>query len=157
MSSVALSNTDLILAALLLAINGGISVAFGLRLELNLLLATVRMAVQVAAIGFVLKFVFAQSSPLWTAAVAMLMLLLAGYELMARQERRFKGWWTYGLGNATLLFRKRLGHALRCYRRDCATPMVRAALSAAHPRHGARQHTDQRKPGAANLGRGDRA
>jgi UDP-glucose/iron transport system permease protein len=104
MSSVALSNTDLILAALLLAINGGISVAFGLRLELNLLLATVRMVVQVAAIGFVLKFVFAQSSPLWTAAVAVLMLLLAGYELMARQERRFKGWWTYGLGNATLLF-----------------------------------------------------
>jgi putative ABC transport system permease protein len=104
MSSVALSNTDLLLAALLLAINGGISLAFGLRLERNLLLATARMVVQVAAIGFVLRFVFSQSSPLWTAAVAMLMLLLAGYELMTRQERRFKGWWSYGLGNATLLF-----------------------------------------------------
>ena len=56
MSSVVLSNTDLMLAALLLAINGGISVAFGLRLELNLLRASVRMVVQVAAIGVVLKF-----------------------------------------------------------------------------------------------------
>jgi putative ABC transport system permease protein len=104
MSSIALANTDLLLAALLLAINGGISLAFGLRLELSLLLATVRMVVQVAAIGFVLKFVFTQSSLLWTAGVAMLMLCLAGYELSARQERRFKGWWIYGLGNATLLF-----------------------------------------------------
>jgi ABC-type iron transport system FetAB permease component len=45
MNSVALSNTDLLSAALLLAINGAISVAFGLRLELNLLLATMRMVV----------------------------------------------------------------------------------------------------------------
>src|SRR5262245_28799021 len=104
MSSLALSNTDLLLAALLLAINGGISLAFGLRLDLTFLLAAVRMVVRLDAIGFFLKLVFAQSSPLWTAAVTMLMLLLAGHELMARQERRFKGWWTYGLGNATLLF-----------------------------------------------------
>ena len=32
------------------------------------------------------------------------MLLIAGYDLLQQQERRFKGWWTYGLGNATLLF-----------------------------------------------------
>src|SRR5262245_1759468 len=104
MSSIALANTDLLLAALLLAINGGISLAFGLRLELSLLLATVRMGVQVAAIGFVLKFVFTQSSLLWTAGLAMLMLCVAGYERSARPERRFKGAWIYGLSNATLLF-----------------------------------------------------
>jgi putative ABC transport system permease protein len=104
MTSIPLSNTDLVLAALLLACNGVLSLAFGLRLELNLVTVALRMVVQVAAIGFVLKFVFAQSSPLWTAAVAILMLLLAGYELLQRQERRFKGWWTWGLGNATLLF-----------------------------------------------------
>src|SRR5262249_30604219 len=59
--------------------------------------------VQVAAIGIVLRFVFLQSSPLWTVAVALLMLLVAGYELAERQDRRFRGWWTHGLGNATLL------------------------------------------------------
>ena len=31
------------------------------------------------------------------------MVLVAGYELVQRQERRFRGWLAYGLGNATLL------------------------------------------------------
>ena len=57
---------DLGLAALLLVVNGAISLAFGLRLETSLAVAAVRMVVQLAAVGFVLKFVFAQSSPLWT-------------------------------------------------------------------------------------------
>ena len=61
------------------------------------------MAVQLAAVGFVLKFVFAQTSPLWTLLVALVMVLVAGFELVQRQERRFAGWWAYGLGNATLL------------------------------------------------------
>jgi UDP-glucose/iron transport system permease protein len=104
MMSIPLANTDLLWAALLLAFNGAISLAFGLRLELSLAMVSLRMMVQVAAIGVVLRFVFLQSSPLWTAAVALLMLLVAGYELAERQERRFRGWWTYGLGNATLLF-----------------------------------------------------
>ena len=47
------------------------------------------MAVQLAAVGFVLKFVFAQTSPLWTLLVALVMVLVAGYELAQRQERRF--------------------------------------------------------------------
>ena len=104
MSSGALANSDLILAACLLAINGALSLAFGLRLELGLAIAAIRTAVQLAVIGFVLKFVFAQSSPLWTAGVALLLFSVAGYELLQRQQRRFKGWWAYGLGNATLLF-----------------------------------------------------
>jgi putative ABC transport system permease protein len=104
MMSIPLTNTDLLLAALLLAFNGAISLAFGLRLELSLAMIALRMVVQVAAIGVVLRFVFLQSSPLWTAAIALLMLLVAGYELAERQERRLTGWWTYGLGNATLLF-----------------------------------------------------
>jgi putative ABC transport system permease protein len=104
MMSVSLANTDLLWAALLLVLNGAISLAFGLRLELNLAMVVLRMVVQVAAIGVVLRFVFLQSSPLWTAAIALLMLLVAGYELAERQERRFRGWWTLGLGNAALLF-----------------------------------------------------
>ena len=102
--SVTLSNTDLILAGLLIAINGALSLALGLRLELPLAIAAIRLAVQLTVIGFILRFVFAQSSPLWTAAVALLMLLVAGYELSQQQERRVQGWWIYGLGNATLLF-----------------------------------------------------
>jgi len=103
MISPPLTNTDLLWAALLLVLNGAISLAFALRLGLNLAMVSLRMVVQVAAIGIVLRFVFLQSSPLWTGAVALLMLLVAGYELAERQDRRFRGWWTHGLGNATLL------------------------------------------------------
>jgi len=62
-----------------------------------------RMAVQLAAVGFVLNFIFAQTSPLWTMLIALVMVLVAGYELVQRQERRLRSWLIYGLGNATLL------------------------------------------------------
>jgi putative ABC transport system permease protein len=103
MSLVALTPIDLALAALLLIVNGAISVAFGLRLEHSLAIAAARMVVQLAAVGFVLKFVFDQTSPLWTALIALVMVGVAGFELFQRQDRRFLGWWAYGLGNATLL------------------------------------------------------
>ena len=103
MNAIELSNLDLALAALLLVINGAISLALGLRLEASLAIAAVRMAVQLAAVGFILKLVFAQTSPWWTVLVALAMVLVAGYELAQRQERRFAGWWAYGLGSTTLL------------------------------------------------------
>jgi putative ABC transport system permease protein len=103
MSLVALSATGLALASLLLLVNGLISVAFGLRLEKGLAIAAVRMVVQLGAVGFVLAFVFAQTSPWWTLLIAAVMVAVAGFELMQRQERRFADWWAYGLGHLTLL------------------------------------------------------
>lgn len=99
-----LSYWDLALAATLILINGGLSLAFRLGIERSLLLAAARMTVQLMAIGFVLKFIFAQTSPLWTAALALVMVLVAGYEARARQATPFTGWRAYGLGVATLLF-----------------------------------------------------
>lgn len=101
---VALSYWDLVLAALLILINGALSLAFRLGIERTLFVAALRMSVQLMAIGFVLKFIFAQTSPLWTALLALVMILVAGHEARARQEAPFKGWWAYGLGTATLLF-----------------------------------------------------
>lgn len=103
MSAIPLSPIDLALAAALLIVNGVISVVFGLRLERSLAIAAIRMIVQLAAVGYVLKFVFEQTSPWWTALVALVMVLAAGIELAQRQERRPRGWLAYGLGNATLL------------------------------------------------------
>ena len=103
MSTIPLTPVDLALAAALLIVNGAISIAFGLRLERSLTIAAIRMVVQLAVVGYVLKFVFAQTSPAWTALVALVMVLAAGIELMQRQERRPRGWLAYGLGNATLL------------------------------------------------------
>lgn len=95
---VALSTFDLVLASLLILINGALSLGFKLQLEKSLALATLRMIVQLAAIGYVLKALFATVSPWLTGAAALAMILFAGREIVARQERSFTGWWSYGLG-----------------------------------------------------------
>jgi putative ABC transport system permease protein len=102
-NTVVLTPFDLALAAALLIVNGIISIAFGLRLERSLAIAAIRMVVQLAAVGYVLKFVFERSSPGWTALLALTMVVAAGLELTQRQERRPRGWLGFGLGHAALL------------------------------------------------------
>lgn len=109
MTTVPLDWPDLAFAGLLLCVNGLISVAFRLRLELPFVIAAARMVVQLSAVGFILKFVFARTSPAWTVALALVMILVAGYELIARQEGRFKTWLAFGLGSGTLLLVGTLG------------------------------------------------
>ena len=99
-----LSYWDLAIASLFLLINGGVSLAFKLGIERTLLLNGVRMVIQLGAIGFVLKFIFAQTSPLWTIGLAMIMVMVAGREVIARQSIGIKGWAYYGLGTSTLFF-----------------------------------------------------
>ena len=100
---IALDIWDLVLAALLILINGALSLAFRLGLERSLFVATLRMVVQLSAVGLVLTFIFDQTSPLWTLALGLLMVAVAGREVMARQTQRFRGWLAYGLGAGPLL------------------------------------------------------
>lgn len=102
MNAIELSYLDLAVAALLLLINGGISLALELRLERQLLIAALRMTVQLVLVGAILTTLFSLTSPWWTALAALVMLLFAGREVMARQERRLTGWWAYGLGASTM-------------------------------------------------------
>ncbi len=103
-SYIELSYWDLVIASLFLLINGGASLAFNLGIERTLLLNGLRMIVQLGAIGFVLKFIFAQTSPFWTIMLAIVMVLVAGREVIARQSIGIKGWAYYGLGTTTLFF-----------------------------------------------------
>lgn len=91
-SYVPLAYSDLIVAAALVAINGAISFAYGLKLEKTLAIASLRMIVQLAAVALILKFIFAQTSPLWTILFASVMAVFAGAEIIMRQEHRFSGW-----------------------------------------------------------------
>lgn len=110
MTPPALGITDLGLAALLLLINGILSWGFRLGLGRKLAIAAVRMVVQLSAIGFILKFVFEQGSPMLVVALAAIMVLIAGWEAMSRQEHRFVNRWQHwGLGTATLLFAGTVG------------------------------------------------
>lgn len=99
MNYIALTTSDLALAALILLINGGISVAFQLGLERTIAVSALRMVVQLTLIGLVLKFIFAATSPLWTAAFALVMLVAGGYEVWSRQDRHIAGWPALAMGS----------------------------------------------------------
>jgi putative ABC transport system permease protein len=102
-SYIRLDYLDLALAATLVLLNGGLSLLLALRIERQLAIATLRMIVQLSLVGLVLTTLFALVSPLWTGLAALAMVLFAGREIMARQERRLAGFWSYGLGTACML------------------------------------------------------
>lgn len=98
MSYVPLSFLDLAIAAVLILLNGAISIAFRLGLERSIAVAAARMIVQLALIGLVLDFIFKATSPVWTVLFAVLMLAATGFEVATRQERRIVGWQAFALG-----------------------------------------------------------
>ena len=95
---IVLSYWDVALAAVFLILNAGLSLWLQLGLARQMLVAGLRMVVQLLAVGLVLKAVFAVGSPLVTLGLASVMVVFAGREIWARQERRMRGPWGFGLG-----------------------------------------------------------
>ncbi|MBT5264163.1 MAG: iron export ABC transporter permease subunit FetB [Rhodospirillaceae bacterium] len=102
MSYIILDYADLAIAASLVLISGGASLVLRLDIERRLLIATLRMVVQLVLVGLVLKALFANVSPLWTGLAVVVMLAVAGREILARQSRPLAGFWAYGLGVSTM-------------------------------------------------------
>ncbi len=100
---VSLSYVDVALASLLVVLNAAISIALGLGLARRLLLAAARMTVQLLLVGLVLKTLFSLASPSATAAAALFMGLVAGREILARQENPLSGVWGYGIGTTSIM------------------------------------------------------
>jgi putative ABC transport system permease protein len=103
MTFLTLSYWDLALAAVLVIVNAGLSIGLGLGLARPLIIAAVRMVVQLSLIGLVLKALFALTSPFVTGAVALAMVVFAGREATARQTRHLVGGWSFGLGTTAIL------------------------------------------------------
>jgi putative ABC transport system permease protein len=95
---IVLSYWDVALAAVFLILNAGLSLWLQLGLARQMLVAGLRMVVQLLAVGLVLKAVFAAGSLLVTLALAGVMVVFAGREIWARQERPMRGPWGLGLG-----------------------------------------------------------
>jgi len=93
-----LSVFDLSLAALLVVALALTSARIYPGLAGQLLVAALRTAIQLTLIGLVLKALFANSNLLWVGLLSLLMLAVAGREVMTRQHRRFAGRWGYGIG-----------------------------------------------------------
>ncbi len=68
----------------------------------DLLWSMVRMGVQLALIGLVLEFLFRQVSLVWVSAIACVMLLAAGREVVARQRRHLQGAWAWAIGTGSM-------------------------------------------------------
>ena len=103
MSYDSLNYWDIALAASLLCINAGLSIYYKLGTAKRLVIAAIRMVVQLTLVGLVLKALFKAMSPWLTLLAAVVMIGFAGREAMARQDRTFIGFWGYGLGMISML------------------------------------------------------
>ncbi len=102
MNIISLSPFDLSMAAILVLALAFITLILKLDLASRIVIAAIRTVVQLLLIGLVLKALFAQVNLFYVAALSIFMLLVAGREVMARQQRRFGGLWGYGLGTLSM-------------------------------------------------------
>ncbi|MGA7800913.1 MAG: iron export ABC transporter permease subunit FetB [Gammaproteobacteria bacterium] len=97
-----LTAVDLALAAMLVLVLAALSARVQRRLGTQVLVAALRTTVQLLLIGLVLKALFAHVHLLWMSLLSVVMLLVAGREVTARQHRRFAGWWGFGMGTVSM-------------------------------------------------------
>jgi putative ABC transport system permease protein len=91
MNAIALSPTDIAISASLIAFDAVLSILLKLNLHRQVLWSAARMVVQLIAIGFLLRWVFALHHPAATVALVVVMAMVAAREIAIRPERRFKG------------------------------------------------------------------
>lgn len=102
MNVISLSAFDLSMASLLVITLAVLSLVLKLDIASKIIIAAIRTVVQLLLIGLVLKALFAQVNFGYVALLSLVMLLVAGREVMARQQRRFGGLWGYGLGTLSM-------------------------------------------------------
>lgn len=103
MNVISLGPLDLSIAATLLLMLAATSLYIGLGLEKRILISGLRMTAQLLLIGLVLKFLFARVSFPLVFVLSIFMLLVAGYEVWARQKRRLRGGTGYLISTGSML------------------------------------------------------
>ena len=96
-----LSPLDLTLAATLVLLLGIFSWRMRLGLEKRLAISALRTTIQLLFIGQVLRVLFSNAGFLFVFAISMVMLTVAGREVIARQHRKIRGFqgWLLGTGS----------------------------------------------------------
>lgn len=102
MSLVELQPTDLALAAALVLLLPILSWRLQLGIEKRVLVAALRSTIQLLLIGLVLKALFMQTNLTLIALIALVMLSVAGWEVLTRQTHRYSGPWGYGIGAVSM-------------------------------------------------------
>lgn len=96
MTPILLSSEDLAISASLIVLDAAISIALRLGMHRQIAIAAVRMVIQLVAVGYLLRFIFALNNP--AATVLIVVVMVAGREVVTRSERRFKGQANYLIG-----------------------------------------------------------
>lgn len=99
---ISLSAYDLMLASLLVLALAGVCARLKLGIGTQLIIAGCRTTAQLLLVGLILKKVFEYAELHWVALIALLMLTVASWEILARQKRKIKGWWGFWVGAFSL-------------------------------------------------------
>ncbi|HXO99879.1 MAG TPA: iron export ABC transporter permease subunit FetB [Luteibacter sp.] len=100
MNVIVLHPYDLAIASTLILVDAVASLVFGLKFHRGLLVAALRMVVQLVAIGFLLRFVFAMGQAWLTLLVILAMVLVAAREAAVRPSHRLRrGTWLISLAS----------------------------------------------------------
>jgi putative ABC transport system permease protein len=94
-----LSYWQVAIAALLVILNGAISLLLRLRLEWSLFVASLRMVVQLVLVGFVLEWVFAWSRWYAVLGLSTVMTVIAGLAAVGRTDRCYAGIYTSSIAS----------------------------------------------------------
>ena len=103
MDVISLSLFDLTLAAVLVLVLAWIALRQALGVSRSLVVAAVRTVVQLLLIGLILEALFEVATLPLVVGLGVLMVPLAGREVMARQQRYLKGIWGYGFSTLAML------------------------------------------------------
>jgi putative ABC transport system permease protein len=102
MNAIHLGAWDLLAAAFLILLDAALSLALRLGVHRQILVAALRMVVQLAVVGVVLRYVFATASPAATAAVVLFMIAAATREVATRPRERLKRHMNYQISAAVV-------------------------------------------------------
>ncbi len=93
---------DLVIASVLIIFLAITSLLLQLNIARQLVIAAIRNVIQLLLIGYVLKLIFNTSNLFLLAGIASIMLMVAGYEINARQKYPLKRWAGFKIGTSAL-------------------------------------------------------
>ena len=99
---IALTAPDLMLASLLVLALIGLGARLGLGISRTLTIAALRTTAQLLLVGLILEAVFTQAKLSWIMLIVLVMMTVAAWEILARQKRKLKGWWGFGVSAFSL-------------------------------------------------------
>jgi len=93
---------DLLIASVLIILLAITSLILQLNIAKQLVIAAIRNVIQLLLVGYILKLIFASNNLFLLALISMVMLLVAGYEINARQKYPLKRWTGFKIGTSAL-------------------------------------------------------